>query len=77
MEETGIVAVGASQPGVSLYRHEPAKKSRRSKRAESGGNRTLALPTAAQRDRPPPRLDNTDWFVIIPAEYIMLNSSTK
>ena len=25
--------------------------------------------TAAQRDRPPPRLDNTESFVIIPAEY--------
>ena len=25
--------------------------------------------TAAQHDRPPPRLDNTKWFVIIPAEY--------
>ena len=25
--------------------------------------------TAGQRDRPPPRLDNTEWFVIIPAEY--------
>ena len=25
--------------------------------------------TAAQRDRPPSRLDNTEWFVIIPAEY--------
>ena len=25
--------------------------------------------TAAQHDRPPPRLDNTEWFVIIPAEY--------
>ena len=46
VEETGIVAVGASQPGVAPYRHEPVKnlkKSRRSKPAESGGNRTLAL----------------------------------
>ena len=55
VEETGIVAVGASQPGVAPYRHEPVKKSRRSKRAESGGNRTLALtvlqPSATDRHR--------------------------
>ena len=31
VEETGIVAVGPSQPGVAPYRHEPVKKSRRSK----------------------------------------------
>ena len=36
VEETGIVAVGPSQPGVAPYRHEPVKKSRRSK-PESGG----------------------------------------
>ena len=47
--------VGASQPGVAPYRHEPVKKSRRSKRAESVGNRTLALtvlrPSATDRHR--------------------------
>ena len=36
MEETGIVAVGLSQPGVAPYRHEPTEKSRQSK-PESGG----------------------------------------
>ena len=62
VEETGIVAVGPSQPGVAPYRHEPVKKSRRSKRAESGGGGSDAGTgsTAAQRDRPPPRLDNTE-----------------
>ena len=70
VEETGIVAVGASQPGVAPYRHEPVKKSRRSKPAESGGESDAGTGSAAaQRDRPPPRLDNTEWFVIIPAEY--------
>ena len=34
VEEIGIVAVGPSQPGVAPYRHEPVKKSRRSKRVE-------------------------------------------
>ena len=34
VEETGIVAVGPSQPGAAPYRHEPVKKSRRSKRIE-------------------------------------------
>ena len=34
VQETGIVAVGASQPGVASYRHDPVKKSRRSKRVE-------------------------------------------
>ena len=34
VEETGIVAVGASQPGVAPYRHELVKKSRQSKRVE-------------------------------------------
>ena len=54
VEETVIVAVGASQPGVAPYRHEPAQKHR-----QSGS-------TAAHRDRSPPRLDNTKWFIIIP-----------
>ena len=51
VEDIGIVAVGVSQPGVAQYRHEPVKKSR----AESGGNRTLALtvlqPSATDRHR--------------------------
>ena len=34
VEETGIVAVGPSQPGVAPYRHELVKKSRRSKRVK-------------------------------------------
>ena len=42
VEETVIVAVGASQPGVAPYRHEPAKKHRQSKPV-SGWNRTLSL----------------------------------
>ena len=35
VEETVIVAVGASQPGVAPYRHEPAKKHRQSKPDET------------------------------------------
>ena len=37
VEETVIVAVGASQPGVAPYLHEPAKKYLQSKPVSGGG----------------------------------------
>ena len=69
VEETVIVAVSASQLGVAPYRHEPAKKHRQSKPDETetcGESDAVTGSTAAHRDRPPPRLDNTEWFIIRP-----------
>ena len=69
VEETVVVAVGSSQSGVAPYRHEPAKKHRQSKPDETetcGESDAVTGCTAAHRDRPPPRLDNTEWFIIIP-----------
>ena len=69
VEETVIVAVGASQPGVAPYRHEPAQKHRQSNADETetcGESDAVTGSTAAHRDQPPPRLDNTKWFIIIP-----------
>ena len=59
VEETGIVVVGASQPGVAPYHHELDNRS------PSLGGESDAESAAAQCARPPPRLDNTKWFVVI------------
>ena len=82
VEEAVIVAVGASQLGVAPYRHEPAKKHRQSKLDETdtcGESDAVTGSTAAHRDRPPSRLDNTEWFIISinTSYYRMLNSFTK
>ena len=64
VEETVVVAVGSSQPGVAPYRHEPAKNHWRSKPVsgvESDAVSVTGSSTAAgHHDRPPPRLDNTE-----------------
>ena len=77
VEETVVVAVGSSQLDVAPYRHEPAKKHRQSKPVSGVESDAVtgSSTAAGHHDRPPPRLDNTEWFVIIPV-IIMSNSFT-
>ena len=61
-----VIAVGSSQPGVAPYRHEPAKALAIEARVWVESDAVTGSSTAAgHHDRPPPRLDNTEWFIII------------